>query len=191
MPIQKTDREAIVTGALELFRRQGYQRTTMADISSACGLLRGSLYHYFASKEELAQEAMAHVESVFEETVFSIAEDETLPAEMRLAHMGTATETYFTTRQGGCLLGNLALETLDTVPEFRPRIRRYFERWIAAYAHIYQAAGSPRDVAREQGRKAVALIQGALMMARVFEDTTALHDAITILSRLPEVPSPH
>lgn len=190
MPIQKTDKEEVVTGALELFRRQGYQRTTMADISAACGLLRGSLYHYFPSKEDLAREAMSHVDTVFKDAVFSIAEDETASPAERLERMGAATEAYFTARRGGCLLGNLALETLDTVPEFKPLIRRYFDRWIAAYTYIYEAGGMAPATAREEGRKAVALIQGALMMARVFDDTAALRDAMVKLSKLPPMPSP-
>ncbi|TCS63571.1 TetR/AcrR family transcriptional regulator [Varunaivibrio sulfuroxidans] len=188
MPIQKTDKEEVIAGALELFRRQGYQRTTMADISAACGLLRGSLYHYFPSKEDLAEEAMGHVDTLFKDTIFSIAEDETASPTARLARMGAATEAYFTARRGGCLIGNLALETLDTIPEFRPLIRRYFERWITAYAHIYAAGGMSPRAARAEGRKAVALIQGALMMSRVFEDTSALQDAMMKLSKHPPTP---
>ena len=36
-----------------MFRRNGYMRTSMADIAAAVGILPGSLYHYIASKDDL------------------------------------------------------------------------------------------------------------------------------------------
>ncbi len=45
--------EAIRTAALRIFREKGYHGTSMQDIADAVGLLKGSLYHYIRSKEEL------------------------------------------------------------------------------------------------------------------------------------------
>ena len=54
MPTRKTDSDAVIDAALTLFRTQGYHHTTVADIAAACGLLKGSVYHYFAGKKEVA-----------------------------------------------------------------------------------------------------------------------------------------
>ena len=54
MAARKTDRDAVIDAALTLFRTQGYHHTTVADIAAACGLLKGSVYHYFAGKKEVA-----------------------------------------------------------------------------------------------------------------------------------------
>jgi len=48
-----TRREEIVAGAAELFARNGIAATTVRDIGDAVGMLSGSLYHYFTSKEEI------------------------------------------------------------------------------------------------------------------------------------------
>ena len=48
-------RERIINAAAELFASQGYERTSMRDIARQVGLLPGSVYHYFPSKEELYQ----------------------------------------------------------------------------------------------------------------------------------------
>ena len=53
MPKQKVNKEFIVHQALKLFRQKSYHQATMADIADACGLLKGSIYHYFKSKDEL------------------------------------------------------------------------------------------------------------------------------------------
>lgn len=43
----------IVAAATRLFLAKGYAATSMQDVSSAVGLLKGSLYHYIDSKEDL------------------------------------------------------------------------------------------------------------------------------------------
>jgi len=46
-------RERIVDAALELFRKQGFDETTMRDIAAEAGVATGAAYYYFRSKEEL------------------------------------------------------------------------------------------------------------------------------------------
>jgi AcrR family transcriptional regulator len=46
-------RERILDAALQLFREQGFDETTMRDISKAAGVATGAAYYYFRSKEEL------------------------------------------------------------------------------------------------------------------------------------------
>lgn len=44
---------AILAEATRLFREKGYSDTSVEDISSAVGMLKGSIYYYFKSKEEI------------------------------------------------------------------------------------------------------------------------------------------
>lgn len=46
-------RRIILNAAAELFSTQGFDRTTIRDIAAQAGLLPGSVYHYFSSKEDL------------------------------------------------------------------------------------------------------------------------------------------
>jgi AcrR family transcriptional regulator len=48
-------RDAIVRAALELFREQGFERTTMRAVADRAGVSVGNAYYYFSSKEELVQ----------------------------------------------------------------------------------------------------------------------------------------
>jgi AcrR family transcriptional regulator len=48
-------REAIVAAALELFRQNGFERTTMRAVAERAGVSVGNAYYYFSSKEELVQ----------------------------------------------------------------------------------------------------------------------------------------
>ena len=57
-------RSRILTAALELFRRRGFDPTTMREIAAEAGVALGSAYYYFASKETLV---MAFYERASEE----------------------------------------------------------------------------------------------------------------------------
>jgi len=48
-------RDLILTTAKRLFAAQGFDATSMAQIKDTCGLSTGSLYTYFASKDEILE----------------------------------------------------------------------------------------------------------------------------------------
>ena len=50
--------EEVVAAAAEVFEEQGYPTATLQDIGSRVGLLKGSLYYYISSKEDLLFEIL-------------------------------------------------------------------------------------------------------------------------------------
>lgn len=51
-------REQILSIAARLIARQGYSATTVRDIADEAGILSGSLYHHFPSKETILQDLL-------------------------------------------------------------------------------------------------------------------------------------
>jgi len=51
-------KKTLVKAALKLFATRGYHNTSIADILRESGCKRGTLYHYFSSKEELGYAAI-------------------------------------------------------------------------------------------------------------------------------------
>ena len=49
----KERREGVITAAVAVFLRYGYARTTMADLATAAGLSRPTLYQLFPDKDEI------------------------------------------------------------------------------------------------------------------------------------------
>lgn len=45
--------QQIVEGAVEVFHQKGYDRASVKDVAAEVGMLKGSLYHYIDSKEDL------------------------------------------------------------------------------------------------------------------------------------------
>ena len=51
--ISPSKEQEIIAVAARLFKEKGYRATTLEDIAAAVGMLKGSLYYYIRSKEEL------------------------------------------------------------------------------------------------------------------------------------------
>ncbi len=49
---------AILRQAAALFARKGYANSSIGDLTKACGVSRGTLYHYFDSKDAILREMM-------------------------------------------------------------------------------------------------------------------------------------
>ena len=52
-------REQLLAIAASLFAEKGFKNTTVRDIADAAGILSGSLYHHFDSKESMVDEILS------------------------------------------------------------------------------------------------------------------------------------
>lgn len=66
-------RADLVRIAAELFAERGYRATTVRDIGDAAGVLSGSLYHHFDSKETILDELLSSYLDTLLETYRDIA----------------------------------------------------------------------------------------------------------------------
>ena len=57
-PASATRRDELLEIAAELFAEKGFKNTTVRDIADAAGILSGSLYHHFDSKESMVDEIL-------------------------------------------------------------------------------------------------------------------------------------
>lgn len=58
-PPKPSRREELVGFAAEVFAEKGVAQTTVRDIADMAGILSGSLYHHFESKEQIVAEVLA------------------------------------------------------------------------------------------------------------------------------------
>ncbi len=104
------DRDQLLAMVAEVFREHGYEGASLALISAATGLGKGSLYHFFpGGKEEMAGAVIAHIDGWFEDNVFAPLHDSADP-RTGIEHMLKATDGYFRSGRRVCLIGAFALE---------------------------------------------------------------------------------
>jgi TetR/AcrR family transcriptional regulator, transcriptional repressor for nem operon len=134
---QHESKTRLLDAALYVIRARGYSATRVEDICEAAGLTKGSFFHHFKGKEELAVAAAEHF-SAMAENLFAQAPYRSLPdpvdrvlgyVDFRKAILrGDLPE--FT-----CLLGTMVQEAYET----HPRIREACDRYIASHAHAVEA----------------------------------------------------
>jgi len=74
--VTATRRDQLLAIAARLFAEKGFKNTTVRDIADAAGILSGSLYHHFDSKESMVDEIL----STFQTELFA-AYDEVLASD--------------------------------------------------------------------------------------------------------------
>ncbi|GAC1383258.1 MAG: TetR family transcriptional regulator KstR2 [Marmoricola sp.] len=72
-------RQELLRIAGELFARRGFRNTTVRDIADAAGILSGSLYHHFDSKESMVDELLDTFQTELFETYDAIVTSDRSP----------------------------------------------------------------------------------------------------------------
>jgi TetR/AcrR family transcriptional repressor of nem operon len=184
MPAQKTTREEIIEKAIKVFRQQGYHKTSMSDLAAACGLQKGSFYHYFKNKEALMQAVLERLHQYYHKKVFSIAYQDDKSAAERFTALFKIQEPIISADFLGCLFGNMTLESNSNQVHFSTPLRAFFSDWEAAFQHLYKEQYAPQK-ALQLARQSIAEVEGALMLMRLYADRSYLDAACErILKRL-------
>src|SRR5579859_4047980 len=77
-------RERIVAATGRLFRHKGYHGTSMADVATAVGLEKGSLYTHISAKQEVLRELVERGAVLFMEGIAPVvAAEQPAPRKVR------------------------------------------------------------------------------------------------------------
>lgn len=164
MPAPIVSREVVIDRLLGAFRRHGYDAASLGQLSSATGLGRSSLYHYFpGGKEEMAQAVFDRVEAWAADAVVAPMVGPGTP-ERRLAQVIAALDGFYGGGMEACLFGNLVVGDARTL--FQDRLTRAFKNWIEGFAALAREHGISPAKAQQRAEDAVVRIQGSLVVSR-------------------------
>ena len=135
--------------ALALFRRQGFDRTTMRDIARAAGLSLGAAYYYFPSKETMLLAFYDRRRAEHDRRALD-ALAATTPGDLRgrlgaVVHAGL--DVSARDRKLLAALARSLGDPLDPLSVFGARTRTVRERSIALFAEALAGASLPDDLA--------------------------------------------
>lgn len=113
----RNGREALVAAAVANFTTLGYHGTSMRDIARSADVTVASIYHHFASKQEILQHVMIGTMSDLLASTraavdAAVASGATTPSE-KLAALVDAWILFHTTRQAEALIGASEIRSLD------------------------------------------------------------------------------
>lgn len=177
-------RQALVDTSLGVFQAQGFNGSSVQDLTDAAGVPKGSFYNHFASKEELAMEALRLYVS---ENGLEILQDSNQAPIERLRKHFKANWKTFRDRgyQGGCFLGALSSEIADTHEVARTQFERYFNAWSNAIKDVLRQAQLEGDLdgktdCQELARFILNSWQGSLLRAKVSKSEGPFNDFLSL-----------
>ena len=187
----------LLDAALRIIRSKGYSATRIEDVCEAAGLTKGSFFHHFKGKEDLALAAAGYfgamAEATFRAAPYQSAAD---PLDRLLGYV----DFRIAILQGSlpdftCLLGTMVQETYDT----HPAIRAACDTQISAHAAMVaqDIAEAKRLYAPDAPWTAEglalytqAVLQGAFVLAKARQGPQIAAECLEHLRRYLETQLP-
>ena len=177
-------RERLLAGAKQLFLARGYAGTTVDAICETAELTKGSFYHFFDSKEDLALAVLDWSLQRGGQVLAGgghgrIAD----PVERAFAFLEHLEECSPELWSGGCLLGSFALELTDTNPRMQQAVAEMFQTVTDDFAEKLQpiaalCPGKPAPTAAELADTLLGTLEGSIVLAKAHRDPTRIPKAI-------------
>jgi TetR/AcrR family transcriptional repressor of lmrAB and yxaGH operons len=164
----RDSRAELVQTMARLLRDQGYAATGRAQLLADSGVSNGSLYYHFTGgMEELAEAAL--------EASGRAVADALRELLAAAPNTGVGLAQFLDAAQGavdgeacaGCPIAPTALESPIISPRLRRTAARCFAEWEALIAARLLVDGWPGDEVAEAASAGLALVEGALLLARV------------------------
>jgi AcrR family transcriptional regulator len=179
-------RTRLVLAAMKLFAEKGYGSTSVQDILREAGANAGSLYHVFATKQDLLVAVLEAyrdgIEAMLLEPAWKGVDD---PIERIFALLGAYRSALETTDcLYGCPIGSIALELHEPDPVVRELLAANFAGWSRHVATCLEAAGSrlPPDIDRAALASFVlSVMEGGVMQARTHRDLASFDHSVAAL----------
>jgi TetR/AcrR family transcriptional regulator, transcriptional repressor for nem operon len=186
MKNDSTTRERLIEVARDLFWRQGYASTGIAEILSAAGAGSGSLYYFFPTKEDLLLAVLEwYKANLWKAVVDPVFERVSDPIERIFGILDGYRQGLVQTRFiQGCPVGNLALELANSHPGARQMIAENFTGWREAIEQCVRAAVGRLPAGADPAQIALFVLttmEGAVMLARAYHDIEPYDNAVTCL----------
>ena len=178
MSRDRDTRTDLVQTMARLLRAQGYTATSRAQVLAESGVSNGSLYHHFpGGMEELAEAALDTSGAIVLAALRESLDGAPNAGEGIARFLDFAGGTTPEEQCAGCPIAPTALESPLVSFDLRAAAIRCFEEQEALIATRLCADGWTDDSAHAAASATLALIEGALLLARVSEQPNHLTHA--------------
>lgn len=170
----------LLEAALQLLLERGYSALGVQEVLDATGIPKGSFYHHFESKQDMALQAVDMYTSLGHDLMERCLAPDGRPAIARIRTFFEQLGAFYAT-QGylGCLLGALGQEMSGTSEVFRRRIQACFDSLAEPLARSLDEARRAGDLPAHTDTRQLADIllnawEGAALRCRLLRSPEPL-----------------
>lgn len=157
-------RKAILEAAVELFGRNGFHGTSLADIAGRVEITAPAIYHHFSSKEELLQAVISAFDREYQETWEELTQVGGLVALRRLPEMTARLAAHQELTRLLAVLGAENLTEAGVAHQYFVKRYRLARRWVAGLIRTGQDRGEINaDVDAEVKAAQIVALQSGLL----------------------------
>lgn len=176
----KMSKAELATKLEAVFKKYGYEGTSLSQLATVTGLSKASLYHHFpAGKEAMAARVLAHSGARLQADVLTPLGHAGSSGGARLLASLDGTGRYYDGEIPICLMNSLLLGEGRHL--FGSRIDAAVTAWREGLSRCLQDDGVAKGEAIGWATDALQRIQGALVMCRVSGARKPLEDCLAAL----------
>ncbi len=169
-------RELILAAAAQLFAQRGYSSSTMTEVAAACGISKGTLYHYVRDKQDLlAQITTAHVQRL-QHLVQDVAAQRLPPRE----HLSELVLRFMQAYENAQAEHRVLTEDVKFLPDGADDVGQTGRAGLRAQGAA-QLPCSPRAQVLQGQRQVVQAVADAVAALRPDLQRSALHKPVAML----------
>lgn len=188
MPASLTpeERHEVTSRLMEAFRRDGYDGSSLSQLSQATGLGRSSLYHHYpGGKGEMATKVLDLTAAWVDAEIVSPSKGRGTPRQ-RFEQILDALSGFYDGGEKPCILERLCA-SVDR-PHFQTRLAAIFAALVDVIASLREEVGEPPDLAHDRAEDSLIRIQGSLVVGCGLSDPSPFRRTLGALGR--EFPDP-
>lgn len=174
-------RAGIVECARRLFYEHGYDGTSFSAIVEASGLVRGNIYHYFKTKDEILN---AVVEQHLDDYAALLAKWEQQsadPKEKLLSFIDMITGRKTELVKYGCPIGTLNSELAKDRRDLQQGARALFDLFRNWLSTRFRELGKTKNEADALALHLLGRAQGVAVISHVYRDAKLLQQETAVL----------
>lgn len=181
MPRKSDKRERLVRAAQKLFHRNGYHRTSIADVAREANIPPGNVFYYFKTKEELA-EAVIALQNAFGEQLLERLNTYEAPGERILKFIAYFEREADNRAAHGCPVGSFCQEANKLGGDLAGRASAMLDTMLAWLQKQFSGIGQKKAEARASAVHVISAMQGAMLLSHSFADAGLLRSETKRLS---------
>lgn len=165
----RNKRERLVDAAAKLVHRQGFHRTTLAELAEDAHVPLGNVYYYFKTKTALGEALLDRYLAEYE--ALRTAWDEDPDPVMRLeSFIEMTVRRKEVLARSGCPIGSLSSELHKDGGPLADCAARLFAEMLDWAAAQFRLLGQPRAEAHASAVHLLSAIEGASLLTHSFGD---------------------
>ena len=179
-------KQFIIEKAAPIFNSKGISGTTIDDILEATKLAKGGLYRNFENKNAITTASVDYLFRKLTDEALTITSREHTAVKKIQAFFKLYKNPLSPFIEGGCPMLNFGIDTDDTDPLIKEKVKKMIELSRGLFTAILQQGIANGELSDELdpdnfSLKILVMLEGATMVSRVLGSNQPMHQVISML----------